>query len=166
MFSLLNPSKRILTCVIPLFQPSLQENTRNPTAIFVGISSELPYFDEIMTKTVVENTWSEKKVRRKFVTNFDEIPTFSDGQYSDNMFHRNCFVGNWSECIYDRNLCWKYVRQNSDDDVTRYSHDTWIRQNFREPSSVGVHRKLRRAISSKISDEKVSSKSLLFYYFE
>ena len=64
----------------------------------------------------------KKKVRQKFVTNSDEIPTSTDRQYSDgysdNIFHRKSFVGNWSEYISDRCRRRKNVRQNSDDDVT------------------------------------------------
>ena len=97
---------------------TLQENTRNPTAIFVRISSELPYSDENRRRNYLVG----KKVRRKFVTNSDEIPTSTDGQYSDgysdNKFHRKYFVGNWSENIYDRCRRRNNVRQNFDDDVT------------------------------------------------
>ena len=128
--------------------------------------------------------WSEisgrkKKVRRKFVTNSNEIPIstdrhYSDG-YSDNIFHRKCFVGNWSEYISDRCRRRKNVRQNSDDEATpifrRHLNPSefpraLIRRNFLEPLSVGVRRKtptdyfvgnIWRTISSEISDASCSS---------
>ena len=49
---------------------SLQGNMRNLKVIFVGISSEWPYSDDIPTKPVVGNIWSEKK----FVGNSSQIP--------------------------------------------------------------------------------------------
>ena len=132
---------------VPIYQVALalQENTRNPTAIFVGISSEWPYSDDIPTKTVVGNIWSEKKICRKFVTNSDEIPTstdrhYSDG-YSDNIFHRKCFVGNWSEYISNRSHRRKNVRQNSDKDVTLIFRRNLNPSEFPGALSVEVRRK-------------------------
>ena len=158
---------------VPIYQVALalQENKRNPTAIFVGMAIFQRHSDENRRRKYLVG-------KKKFVGNSSQIPTSTDRQYSDG-YSDTFFIGRISSVIgqniFPTNRRQKNVRQNSDDDVTPIFRRQLnpsefprarIRRSQSEISDGQFRRKYpmdyfvgnnRRTISSEISDASCSS---------